>query len=134
MFPSVPMHRRCHPAHTRGSSTAPLLKCHTSRGWFRAWLPEIATVRRQDHTSRNGGTGLARDTDFSAAPRVGVNARHPSRRASSPREKWCPHPVVRTRWGGVHRQLEGSHAWCVVLLSFRVMRKDDGQTTSVELI
>src|SRR6266704_4695224 len=102
MFPSVPMQRRCHPAHTRGSATAPLLQCHTSRGWFWAWLPEIASVRRQDHTIRNGGTGLSRDTDFSAAPRLVVKALHPSRMASSPREKWCPHPVVRTRWGGVY--------------------------------
>src|SRR5437667_3618447 len=133
MFPSVPMHRRCHPAHTRGSSTAPLLQCHTSRGWFRAGLPEIASVRRQDHTIRNGGTGRSRDTDFSPAPRLVVNARHPSRSASSPREKWCPKPVVRTRWGGGHRQLEGSNSGCVVLLSFRVIRSDDCLCTYLKI-
>src|SRR6266705_7199424 len=36
---------------------------------------------------------------FSPAPRVVINALHPSQMASSPREKWCPNPVVRTRWG-----------------------------------
>src|SRR5258708_1454728 len=105
-----------------------------ARRWCRRGWPEIASGRRQDHSRRTGGTGLSRDTDFSPAPRLVVNARHPSPMASSPREKWCPHPVVRTRWGGVHRQLEGSHAWLVVLLAFRVMRKDDGQTPSVKLI